>query len=286
MRMTVSRLTMTAILALAVQGASAAEWSDTSIGYRYGQKFAEPYESNDISKSIFSLTHASGYKYGTNYFNVDLLLADDKDPSAPGAHSGSQETYVVYRNTLDFGKISGSTIAFGPVRGVGLTLGFDWNTKSDAGYNSKKRMLVAGPTLMFDVPGFFNTSLLVLNESNAPYNGYTQTSVPRYTYKTHAMLSNAWSIPFNAGIPLSFEGYANFISSKGKDEFGGDTKPETHFDAQIMYDISEAMGTPKNTFKIGVEYEYWKNKFGNDDSGPAGSGATAKTPMVRAEYHF
>jgi nucleoside-specific outer membrane channel protein Tsx len=286
MKLSVSRLTMAAVLALAAQGVLAAEWSDTAIGYRYGQKFAEPYGPNDISKSIFSLTHASGYKYGTNFFNVDLLLADDKDPSAPGAHSGSQETYVVYRNTLDFGKISGNPIAFGPVRGVGLTLGFDWNTKSDAGYNSKKRMLVGGPTLMFDVPGFFNASVLLLNESNAPYNGYTQTSVPRYTYKTHAMLSNVWSIPFNAGIPLVFEGYANFISSKGKDEFGGDTKPETHFDAQIMYDISAAVGAAKNTFKVGVEYEYWKNKFGNDDSGPAGSGATAKTPMVRAEYHF
>ena len=266
--------------------AQAAEWSDTSLGYRYGQKFAEPYESNDISKSIFSLTHASGYKYGSNYLNVDMLLADDKDPSAPGAHSGSQETYVVYRNTLDFGKISGTPIAFGPVRGVGLTVGFDWDTKADAGYNSKKRMLVAGPTLMFDVPGFFNTSLLALRESNAPYNAYSQTTVPRYTYKTHVMLSNSWLIPFNVGIPLTFEGYANFISSKGKDEFGGDTKPETHFDAQIMYDISETMGTPKNTFKIGVEYEYWKNKFGNNDGGPAGSGATAKTPMVRLEYHF
>ena len=273
--------------ALAASGmAQAAEWSDTSLGYRYGQKFAEPYGTNDISKSIFSLTHASGYKYGTNYLNVDMLLADEKDPSAPGAHSGSQETYVVYRNTLDIGKISGNPIAFGPVRGVGLTLGFDWNSKSDAGYNSKKRMLVAGPTLMFDVPGFLNASLLLLNESNAPYNAYSKTSVPRYTYKTHAMLNAAWAIPFNAGIPLTFEGYANVIGSKGKDEFGGNTKPETHIDMQIMYDISEAVGSAKNTFKVGVEYEYWKNKFGNDDGGAAGSGATAKTPMVRLEYHF
>ncbi len=266
--------------------AHAAEWSDTSLGYRYGQKFAEPYGPNDISKSIFSFTHASAYKYGSNYLNVDLLLADDKDPSAPGSKSGSQETYIVYRHTLDIGKISGSAIDFGPVRGVGATLGFDWNTKADAGYNSKKRMIVAGPTLMFKVPGFFNTSLLAIFESNAPYNGYTQTSVPRYTYKTHPMLSSAWLIPFNVGVPLTFEGYANFIGSKGKDEFGGDTKPETHFDMQVMYDISVAVGTPKNTFKIGVEYEYWKNKFGNDDGGPAGSGATAKTPMIRAEYHF
>ena len=37
---------------------------------------------------------------------------------------------------------------------------------------------------------------------------------------------------------------------------------------------------------LGLEYQYWKNKFGNNRSGPAGSGAFAKTPMIRAEYHF
>jgi hypothetical protein len=51
-----------------------------------------------------------------------------------------------------------------------------------------------------------------------------------------------------------------------------------------MYDISSLVGTPKNTFKVGVEYQYWKNKFGNPDRN--NPGATAKTPMVRAEYHF
>ena len=262
----------------------AADWSDTSISYRYGDKFAEPFEGNDISKNIVNLTHADGYKYGSNYFSVDMLMSDDKDPSAPGAGTGAHETYVLYRNTLDFAKITGKSYAFGPVRDIGATFGFDYNSKTDAGYNSKKRMLVAGPTVMLDVPGFLNVSLLALWESNAPYNDYTQTTTPRYEYKTHPMLNASWVIPFSAGIPLTFEGYADFIGSKGKDEFGGDTKPETNIDMQVMYDISAAVGTPKNTFKVGVEYQYWKNKFGNSDAN--NPGATAKTPMVRAEYHF
>jgi nucleoside-specific outer membrane channel protein Tsx len=145
-------------------------------------------------------------------------------------------------------------------------------------------MVVAGPTLMMDVPGFLDISLLALWESNAPYNTFTNQATPRYAYKTHAMLTGAWGIPFNVGIPLSFEGYANFITGKGTNEFGGGTAPETNIDMQIMYDISETLGTPKNTFKIGIEYQYWKNKFGNPDR--TVPGATAKTPMVRAEYHF
>ncbi|MET3120054.1 nucleoside-specific outer membrane channel protein Tsx [Undibacterium sp. GrIS 1.8] len=254
----------------AVSQANAADWSDTSIGYRYGSKFAEPYNPEDISKNIFNLTHVSGYKYGSNYFNIDLLQSDSKD-------SNAQEAYVVYRNTLDLGKVTGKSLAFGPVRGVGITAGFDWNTKNDTGYASKKRMLVVGPTLMVDVPGFLDVSLLLLQESNFPI-GVTS----RYTYDLHPMLSAAWGIPISTS-GFAFEGYMNYIASKGKNEYGGPTSPETNIDAMIMYDVGTALGIGKNTLRAGFEYQYWRNKFGNPSQVP---GSLAKTPMARVEYHF
>ncbi len=275
-----------AALAACSLAAQAAEWSDTSIGYRFGTQYAEPFNPSDIRKNIFNLAHVSGYKYGSNFFNADLLLSDAKDPAGAGSTNGAHEVYVLYRHTLDLAKVTGSAFKFGPLRGVGATLGFDFNTKTDAGYNSKKRMLVAGPTLMIDVPGFLNVSLLALWESNAPYNTFTGVSTPRYRYDTHPMLNLAWGIPFNVGIPLSFEGFANFIASKGKDEFGGDTAAETNIDMQVMADLSALAGAAKNTFKLGLEYQYWNNKFGNNHRGAAGKGASAKTPMIRAEYHF
>ena len=276
-----------ALIAAGLSAAHAADWSDTYIGYRYGTSFGEPFNNEDIAKNIFNLGHVSGYKYGTNFLNVDMLLSDSKDPASPGSSSGAQEIYVVYRHTLDLGKVTGrpESFKFGPIRGVGLTAGFDANTKDDAGYNSKKRMLVAGPTVMLDVPGFLNVSILQLWESNAPYNKFSHTATDRYDYDPHPMLSLAWGIPIGS-LPLSFEGYANFIASKGKNEFGGGTKPETNIDMQVMYDASSLLGASKNTAKIGLEYQYWRNKFGNDHTGAAGSGAFAKTPMIRAEYHF
>ncbi len=267
--------------------AQAATWSDTSIGYRYGTDYAEPFNPNAISKNIVNLNHASGYAYGSNFFNADLLVSSDKDPSSAGSSNGAQEVYVVYRHTLDLEKASGKSFKYGVVRGLGLTAGFDFNTKTDAGYNSKKRMLVAWPTLILDVPGFLNVSLLALWESNAPYSTFSGVSTPRYSYDVHPMLGLAWGIPFSVGsLPLSFEGFANFIAAKGKNEFGGDTAAETNIDMQVMYDLSSVIGAGKNTFKLGVEYQYWKNKFGNDSGGAAGKGAYAKTPMIRAEYHF
>jgi hypothetical protein len=269
-----------AILPLAA--AHAAEWSDTSLGWRYGTRFAEPFGPTDIHKNILSLTHVSGYKYGTNFFNADVLLSDRRDPGS-NTTAGAQEAYIVYRHTLDIGKVSGRELRAGLVRGAGLTLGFDVNTKNDA-YASKKRMLVVGPTLMLDVPGFVNLSLLLLQESNAPQG------VSRYTYKTHGAFEVDWSVPLPvAAVPLVFEGYGLYIASKGTNEFGGPTAPETHIDMKLMADVGALTGMGKNTLKAGIGYEYWRNKFGNRTTAVgagAGPGATARTPMVRVEYHF
>lgn len=280
------KLTRTVVCAAALTcafAAQAATFSDTSIGYRYGTDFAEPFNKNHISKDILDLNHVSGYKYGTNFFNVDMLLSDNKDPAGANSGNGAQEVYVVYRNTVDLEKVTGTSYKFGPVRGLGVTGGFDFNTKTDAGYNSKKRMLVAGPTFMMDVPGFLNISLLMLWESNAPYNTFSGVSTPRYGYDAHAMLGAAWGIPVG-GTGLSFEGFANFIDAKGKNEFGGDTAAETNIDMQLMYDVSPMVGAAPKSLKVGVEYQYWQNKFGNNSDKVIG--ATANTPMVRVEYHF
>ena len=285
MHQNLTRTTIALAALTCALSAQAATFSDTSIGYRYGTDFSEPFNKNHISKDILNLNHVSGYKYGTNFFNVDMLLSDDKDPAGAGSGNGAQEIYVVYRNTVDLEKVTGTAYKFGPVRGVGFTGGFDLNTKTDAGYNSKKRMLVAGPTLMMDVPGFLNISLLALWESNAPYSTFTKVSTPRYSYDMHAMLTAAWGIPLGSS-GFSFEGFANFIDSKGKNEFGVETAPETNIDMQIMYDVSPMIGAAPKSLKVGLEYQYWKNKFGNNSDGAAGPGAFAQTPMVRVEYHF
>jgi nucleoside-specific outer membrane channel protein Tsx len=275
-------------LAAAAVGVQAADWSDTSINFRRGQKYAEPFNTNDISKNIIGLNHVSGYKYGSNFFNADMLLSDSKDPAFKNSADGAREVYVVYRNTVDLEKATGKSFKTTGVRGLGVTAGFDFNTKTDAGYNSKKEMLVLGPTVMLDVPaGFLNVSLLQLWESNAPYSTFTNTGKERYSYDPHPMLTAAWAIPFSVGsVPLEFAGYANYITSKGKNESGANTAAETNIDMQVMYDMSNAVGAKPKTFKVGAEYQYWKNKFGNDHTGAAGKGAFAKTPMIRAEYHF
>jgi hypothetical protein len=268
-------------MAAAAVCAQAADWSDTSLSYATGENFRDPYTANGqpIAKNIYSFTHVSGDKLGQNFFNVDMLQSGGNDESA-------QEAYVVYRRLFDLQKATGKSYAYGPVKNMGVTVGFDWNTKNDTGYGSKKRMLVAGPTWMINVPqGFFNVSLLALSESNDPAKVGGQTNTKgRYQYDTHPSLSLAWGVP--TGINnLSFEGWADFIAAKGKLEDGKtNSEAETHIYATLMYDVSAPVGAAKNTFKLGAGYEYWINKFGNN--GDKVPGASATTPFVKAEYHF
>ena len=286
----------TAIAALAAVGfaAHAAEWSDTALSERYGTSFQEPSNDNKIGKHITNFTNVSGYAYGTNFFSVDLLNSDavDSGVNISGANApytanyssvGSQEAYVSYRNTVDFSKFTASPLKYGFVRSFGATAGFDWNTKNNV-YGSKKQMEVVGPTVMFDVPGFANLSILELYESQ--YSNFN-SATSRFNYKPHAALDLAFGIPFSIGpAKFSFEGYWDYIDAKGQLEPGGMASGrENHFDGRIMYDVSTLLTAKPKTFQLGVEYEFWKNKFG-DTVASDGIGTRASTPMVRAEYHF
>jgi opacity protein-like surface antigen len=63
----VRRTAALAVLACCASAAQAADWSDTSLSYRYGTKFAEPFNDNDITKNIVNFSSVSGYKYGKNF---------------------------------------------------------------------------------------------------------------------------------------------------------------------------------------------------------------------------
>ena len=290
--MTATALRRGAALSLALAAtlfgatAQAGEGGDNELSWRVGNGYREPFNPNQIRNNIFALTHPSGYKYDSNFFNLDLRQSDEADPRSLSDNDAAQEATLVFRHTLDIGKIRGREFKFGAVRGVGLTLGVDWNTRNDVGYNSRKRMLMLGPTLMWDVPGYLNTSVLLLRESNAASGAFAPMSnlQGRYSNDVHPMFSANWGIPVSR--LWSFEGYANVIGVKGGDEEGNDTGAQANIDMQMMFDAGAAMGHKKNIFRIGIEYQYWNNRFGNTLLNPAGRGFRARTPTFRAEYHF
>ena len=253
----------------------AADWSDASIGYYYGTDFKEPGSAAKVHKSVTTLQYVGGYKYGVNFFTVDLLKSLNNNP-ANNSNRGAQEVYAVYSNTLSLGKVTGSPVKFGPVRDVALQAGFDYNSKNDA-FGAGLVKWIAGPKVEFDVPGLLTLGLLYYKENNN--NSIAGKNVD---FKAAPRLATVWSFDFNAGLPAVFKGWATFTGSKGKDGFGGQTAPETWLESNLLWDVSPGSVKPK-TFYAGLGYQYIHNKFGNPSSL---DGTKVSAPSLKLEAHF
>ena len=252
----------------------AADWSDTSMNINYGADYREPANDQKIAKTVLEITHASGYKYGSNYFDFQFLKSDSQDPSAgQGNTDGAAEVYAVYRHQLSLSAISDRKLSFGPVKDISLTTGFDIGTKN-TGFGSRPIKLIVGPTLNFFVDnGFLDFTVAIVHETNN--NGIVGKSVH---FDNTYQLSSAWSKAFSFGLPAVLKGYAVHTGKKGKDGFGVETAAETVLHALVMFDIGSLAGH-KDALYAGVGVDHYTNKFGE-------SKANQTTPIAQLEVHF
>jgi nucleoside-specific outer membrane channel protein Tsx len=280
------------LVALAALPLSAANWSDTFVGYQYSNQFRDPGLLGTQVKNRLELSGAAGWDYGTNFFDVNMLSATKSAPAntstgqpAPGA-PGNTEVYVVYRSSFDLGKIFKTNLGFGPVREVDFTVGFDFDSQ-DNHFASNKKLMMAGPQFGFDVShGFWNLGIGACREAN--YNGVVQQEVD---FRTQFIVWTAWHKGFDLGVPVTFKGWMNYVGAKGKDGFGVDTKPETVGDLYLLADISSLFGRKPGAIFIGPGFEYWNNKFGGKNvtapaSQPYNNNQQTTALMLSAEIHF
>lgn len=257
-------------------------FSDNSISYRYGVAFKEPSvaRGNDIIKNILNFKHINTDKFGSNFLNIDLLLSHDND-KAKNSAEGAKEIYLIYRRDWSMHKITGADFSkLGIINDISLHMGGDINTKNTA-FEPRKKLIVIGPQLHFAVPvGYFNMAFDYSKEWN--HNGIVNRNV---TFDPAFELEATWGIPFKIKeTSWKFSGFFTYVAPKGRDGFGRQTKAEILTRPEIMLDVGELIGKKKNFLEMGLGYEYWLNKFGNDHERVRGS--FAKTPMIIARMHF
>lgn len=261
--------------------ALASDWSDTSIGYQYQKDLRFPGNNNHVNANVLQFQHASGYKYGHNFFNINALFYDKNKPAINGTE-GSTEIYLVYRHELSLGAVFGRKLVLGPVKDIGITAGLDVATNNDQ-FGGRPIKLSLGPTLEFDVPGHFNLGLWRRTERN--HNGLPIPGVTAdVRFKPHWVIASAWGIHFNPGVPMIFKGWAEYTGKKGKDGFGNQTAAETFIDASLMIDIGSVLGK-KDTVYVGPGYQYRRNLFGVQEKF-GGSGTKQDSLQLRTEWHF
>jgi hypothetical protein len=288
------------LVAFGALTATAADWSDTFIGFRTGSNYKETGNPDSIKKNILTFSHVSGYSLGQNFFIVDLLMSDRTDPantSSPGTSKGAYDADLVYRHDLDLGKVFKKTnFAFGPVRGVSVTTGLEYETKNTT-FAPATLKFVVGPTLNFKVPGYLKVGALYYEERNHnAFGGYAANNGGgiNVTYDKTYFITTAWGIPVALGpVNTLFSGFGNYTGKKGKDGSGIESKPETLVRAYWMVDVGAMLGAKKGVWQVGPGWEYWNNKFGIPTyeagvSRPAYTQVNPKTStfQVALEAHF
>ena len=236
-------------VALGAAGNAAAEiWSDTEVQVLYGDKFQEPFNPQDIAKTIITLQHAGGWEYGRNFFFFDMLRSD-------GADNAAGEIYGEWYSTFSFSKMFSTEMKFGIIKDVGFTAGLNYGAKSGAGPTAQPTVFLPGITVDLDLPGFafFNVDILAYMDRGK--FGGVDNGCNADSYQ----ITPSWKLPFTLGsTKWSFEGFADFMGDHGACEFSILTQP------QLRLDVGNFMGKPDKMF-VGIEYQYWKNKYGIKD---------------------
>jgi hypothetical protein len=281
-------------------------------------------ERNAFNKFVGTVTHFDVWKYGTNYFNLDFIQSDKRDPieGVAGAN-GAVEVYGLSRSTLGFNELSGSK-AFETVitKNVSFEWGGDANTENN-GLAPEKKDIVVGLQFGLNLPGTVNFAVLAYKEWNhnnflacgatttgipcpvAAFGAFTgdrefhliprlelQISEPLYFLKTQTPVTwNSFTgVNFPKGTGVS---NANLLAMGGGAAVlaNNETKTEVFTDNRLTFDMLRWGINKPGIWETYVGYRYWYNKFGTDHNAPlfsliAPGTSIESTAYLGTTYHF
>lgn len=225
----------------AMQPVAAAEWSNTELHIQYGDLDIPSFAGGGSSDHlIYTLQHASGWKYGDNFFFFDVLDSDD-----PGFQDS--DTYGEWYSNFSLGKITGNKVGFGIVNDIGLILGFNWAA------DARVRKYLPGVRFSLTLPGFAFANVDVtayIDDSEGVGRGGAPKEDDSF------MVDFNWKRPFKIGdANFSIEGHIEYIGSRDN-EFGGDVESWILAQPQFRW-------YPNEHIALGIEYQFWSNKLGD-----------------------
>lgn len=227
----------------------ALDWSVTELHFQYGNLEVPNFAGGGREDTlIITLQHASGWKYGDNFFFIDYVNDE----------FGREDNFYgeIYLN-FSVSKIFDYDIQFGPITDIGLVLGYNHDDDAEI------VKYLPGIRLAFDFPGFVFANLDItayIDDSN----GVSSGGAPKENDSWHANLS--WQYPFRiGGAKFSFEGHIEYIDDR-TNEFGNNASSWVLAQPQLRYDLGHHLLGKENKLFIGTEYQYWENKLSDRDT--------------------
>ena len=219
----------------------AAEWSNTELHLQVGRldvpAFAGGGRANHV---IYTLQHASGWKYGDTFFFVDVLDSQESGFQDFGAYG------EIYAN-LSLGKVGGRPVAFGPVSDVGLIGGGNW--AADA--NVRKYAVGIRLALGLDGFAFANLDVMALVDRS---EGIVSGGAP--SEDDTVLVDFNFARPFRIGAAeFSVEGHIEYVGER-TNELGAKVESWILAQPQLQWHVTERIA-------VGIEYQFWMNKLGD-----------------------
>lgn len=210
--------------------AGSATWSSTNVQYLYGTN----YELGDDTRSVVTLEHVNGWKYGDNFFFVDIT-----NPDRSGTLTGT-EFYGEISPRFSLSAISGKPLSAGLIKDVLVTTTIEMGDAGSGFHNYLYGLAVD------------------LNIPNVPVfqiNYYARNEIGAGT-DTGSQLTLVWLAPFTLGsTKWSFEGFLDYA-------FGNDPNEDNLLTApRLLLDVGHLFGA-EGQFQGGIEHQIWRNKFG------------------------
>lgn len=259
MKQTLGALLTASCLATAC-AASAAPllWQNNSLTYLYGKDFTiDP----SIQQTV-TFEHASGWSVGDLFVFVDSIHFN-------GDVADDSTLYGEISPRLSFGKLLDRPLQFGPVKDVLLAATYEF------GEDDVEAWLL-GPGFDLDLPGFDYFSL----------NFYQRQTKGSRDGDGVWQITPVWSYTIPVGrSDLLIDGFADWVVDNDKGYHAN-----LHFNPQIKYDLGKALAWGEKQLYVGIEYDYWKNKFGIDDDSFLGDtllgGTDQNTASLLVKAHF
>lgn len=210
----------------------AGNWKSTNIQLQWAtdHKTDSPSVNPDKEFTTLNLTHANSWEYGSNYFFVDFNKLDTEASSI----------YSEFTPRISLNKLTGRKLGNSFIEDYRLV--YTWEIAS----GSKTRRLY-GLGLKLNIPKTKFFLIDLLSRDNPDYEGQTH------------QITIAWLMPFKFGnYDFTFSGFMDLAGEEGS----GSTIAEAnnHISPQVFMDLSKLWG--KNGLWIGMEIDYWTNKFG------------------------
>jgi nucleoside-specific outer membrane channel protein Tsx len=217
------------------------QWQSNSLTYLYGQNFAV----NPETQQTFTFEHADGWKYGDNFLFIDKIFYNGKGDSQVGDNT----LYGELSPRLSLGKIFDRKFEFGPIKDVLLAMTYEFGEGDVESY-------LIGPGFDLAIPGFDYFQLNFYQrhpDGDRPGNNVWQIT-PVWSY----------TIPVR-GSDILIDGYMDWVVDNDKNA-RGTYHANLHFNPQIKYDLGKAMNLGEKQLYVGIEYDYWSNKYGIENT--------------------